>query len=122
VHDTIAQSDRVENPLGGLAAALGVASPVWLTNGSAPLIVLDHVPLVNAATTTSYSADGSVRFQRVTGFAVNANPDNWRGGQLRPALDTLVDTLNATVWRVEFDGFSRWERSMMTPILSPLSG
>ncbi len=43
------------------------------------------------------------------GFGVNANPDNWRGGQLAPALDVLVESLNARIWRVEFDGFSRWE-------------
>src|SRR3954451_22594664 len=67
---------------------------------------LDRFAPAYAATPSAYSADGSGRFQRMDGFGVTANPDNWRGGQLVPALDTLVDTLNARIWRVEFDGFT----------------
>lgn len=53
--------------------------------------------------------NGSQRYQRIDGFGVNANPKNWRNGELIPALDYLVDTLNARIWRVDVYGTSNWE-------------
>ncbi len=53
--------------------------------------------------------DGSQRYQRIDGFGVNANPKNWRNGELAPALDSLVGTLGARIWRVDVFGTSTWE-------------
>lgn len=86
-----------------------VAAFIGLVLISAAL-VLSHVASTPAAAGTAvYTADGGARLQRMDGFGVNANPDNWKDGQLRPGLDMLVDTLNARIWRVEIDGFTRWE-------------
>jgi hypothetical protein len=110
-----------------------IAGPLaWIATGLQP--GYGRLLPVHVATPTMYSADGSISFQRMDGFGVNANPDNWRSGQLRRALDRLVDNLNARIWRVEFDGFSRWEAvnddadpfhfnwSYYTPLLNILRG
>src|SRR5262245_34081570 len=94
--------------VGVLLGGLVLGSLAWISSGS-PIDLVGGPRAAHAATAVTYGADGSVRFQRMDGFGVNANPDNWRGGELRPALDTLADTLNARIWRVEFDGFTRWE-------------
>src|SRR6266511_1726295 len=44
----------------------------------------------------------------IEGFGVNANSGSWNDGELRPALDMLVDHLGATIWRVILDN-ADWE-------------
>lgn len=44
--------------------------------------------------------NGSRRFQQIHGFGVNANTDSWNDGELKPALDMLIDKMNASLWRV----------------------
>ncbi len=44
--------------------------------------------------------DGSERLQKIDGFGVNANTESWNGDELKPALDMLLDSMNATIWRV----------------------
>ncbi len=44
--------------------------------------------------------DGSKRLQKIDGFGVNANTESWNGDELKPALDILLDSMNATIWRV----------------------
>jgi O-glycosyl hydrolase len=63
---------------------------------------------VVSAETISIIVDGSKRFQRIDGFGVNANPASWNNGKLRPALDTLVDKLGATIWRIIIEN-ADWE-------------
>jgi hypothetical protein len=41
--------------------------------------------------------DGSQAFQSIDGFGVNANSASWKNGELRPAIDMLVDQLGATI-------------------------
>jgi O-glycosyl hydrolase len=57
---------------------------------------------------TSIVIDGSSEFQTIDGFGVNANAASWNNGELRSALDTLVDQLGATLWRVIIDN-TDWE-------------
>jgi hypothetical protein len=38
------------------------------------------------------SINGSQLFQRMDGFGVNVNTASWNNGELRPALDMLVDS------------------------------
>jgi O-glycosyl hydrolase len=52
--------------------------------------------------------DGSQQFQAIDGFGVNVNSASWNNGQLRPALDLLVDQLGATIFRVVIDN-ADWE-------------
>ncbi|HXY40087.1 MAG TPA: CehA/McbA family metallohydrolase [Vicinamibacteria bacterium] len=52
--------------------------------------------------------DGSRRFQTIDGFGVNANTASWDGDSLKPAIDSLVDTLHATLWRVVIEEMD-WE-------------
>ena len=53
--------------------------------------------------------DGTQEFQTMNGFGVNANSERWIGNELMPALDTLIDTMGATVWRVVVESVQNWE-------------
>ena len=57
---------------------------------------------------TSIIINGSLQFQTMDGFGVNANVASWSNGELRPALDMLADQLRATLWRVIIDN-ADWE-------------
>ncbi len=54
------------------------------------------------------TVNGAQRFQTIDGFGVNANSASWNNGELRPALDMLVDQAGATIWRVIIDNLD-WE-------------
>src|SRR6187401_3592775 len=53
--------------------------------------------------------DGSKRLQQIDGIGVNANTRSWNGKELEPALDLLLDTLHATIWRVIVESVEKWE-------------
>lgn len=53
--------------------------------------------------------DGSEKFQQIDGFGVNANTRSWNGNNLEPALDILLDSMNATIWRVVVETVVMWE-------------
>ena len=52
--------------------------------------------------------DGSQTFQTIDGFGISANSLSWNNGELRPAIDKLVDEGGSTIWRVVFD-MADWE-------------
>jgi O-glycosyl hydrolase/predicted secreted protein len=56
----------------------------------------------------SLTIDGNQAFQAIDGFGVSANSASWNNGELRPALDRLVDEGGATIWRVVID-MADWE-------------
>jgi hypothetical protein len=56
----------------------------------------------------SLTLDGSQPFQTFDGFGVNINSVSWKDGELRPALDMLVDHPGATIFRVVIDN-ADWE-------------
>jgi O-glycosyl hydrolase len=74
---------------------------VWLV----AFAVLLPPPLFAAV---AISVNGAQRFQTIDGFGVNANSASWNNGELRPALDMLVDQAGATIWRVIIDDLD-WE-------------
>ena len=53
--------------------------------------------------------NGEKKFQQVDGFGVNANTRSWNGKELVPALDLLLDSMNATIWRVIVETVEKWE-------------
>jgi O-glycosyl hydrolase len=61
------------------------------------------------ANTVSIQVDGATRFQQVDGFGVNANTRAWDGKELEPALNLLLDSANATIWRVIVETVYNWE-------------
>lgn len=63
---------------------------------------------VPAHAQVNLTVDGSQQFQVIDGFGVNVNVASWNNGELRPALDLLVDQLGATIWRVIIDN-ADWE-------------
>jgi hypothetical protein len=63
---------------------------------------------VSNATGKSLTIDGAQVFQTIDGFGVNANSLSWNNGELKPAIDMLVDQMGATIWRVVFD-MEDWE-------------
>ena len=53
--------------------------------------------------------DGSKSLQHIDGIGVNANTRSWDGENLQPALDLLIDSLNANIWRVIVETVDGWE-------------
>lgn len=62
-----------------------------------------------APVNVSIKIDGSDRFQRIDGFGVNANTRAWDNKELEPALSLLLDSANATIWRVIVETVYNWE-------------
>jgi O-glycosyl hydrolase len=64
--------------------------------------------------TLNISIDGARRYQTLDGFGVNINPAWWYGGDygyaktIYPALDLLIDSLGATIFRVVIEEID-WE-------------
>jgi hypothetical protein len=66
-----------------------------------------NVTVSNAAG-NALTIDGNQRFQGIDGFGVSANSASWNNGELRPAIDRLVDEGGSTIWRVIID-MADWE-------------
>ncbi len=60
------------------------------------------------AMAANLTVDAAQTFQTMDGFGVNVNSLSWDDGELRPALDKLVDDLGATIYRVILDEMD-WE-------------
>ena len=52
--------------------------------------------------------DGNQRYQTIDGFGVSANSASWNNGELRPAIDKLMDEGGSTIWRVVIE-MADWE-------------
>jgi hypothetical protein len=63
---------------------------------------------VSGASGTSLTINGTQTFQTMDGVGVNMNSLSWKGGELMPAIDKLVDEMGATLFRVVFD-MEDWE-------------
>lgn len=63
---------------------------------------------VVAQSRTTVTVDGAQIYQSIDGFGASANAASWKNGELRPALDMLVDQLGATIWRVVIEN-GDWE-------------
>ena len=74
-----------------------------LTNTSSGVTVT-----VGSPTGTALTVNGSQMFQVMDGVGVNINSLSWKGGELRPALDMLIDQMGTNLWRVVFD-MEDWE-------------
>ena len=59
---------------------------------------------------TALTIDGSQRFQTIDGFGISANAASWDNGELRPAIDMLMDQGGSTIWRVVME-MADWEAS-----------
>ena len=76
---------------------------------SAALLVVARGQSANSIAHFDMQIDGSQRFQRIDGFGVNANTRSWNGNELMPALNLLIDSLHAEVWRVIVETVYNWE-------------
>ena len=79
-----------------IAILLGLAG---LTNGQSTAKVK----------TVALTIDGSKRFQKVNGIGVNANTSSWDGEKLKPAVNLLLDSMHASIWRVIVETVYNWE-------------
>ena len=66
-----------------------------------------NVTVSNAAG-NNLTIDGNQRFQVIDGFGVSANSASWNNGELRPAIDRLMDDGGSTIWRVIIE-MADWE-------------
>jgi len=53
--------------------------------------------------------DGAKKLQRIDGIGVNVNTRSWNGKELEPALNLLLDSMHATIWRVIVETVEKWE-------------
>src|SRR6187549_694369 len=53
--------------------------------------------------------DANRTFQKFDGIGVNANTRSWNGKELEPALNLLLDSMHATIWRVLVETVEKWE-------------
>lgn len=58
--------------------------------------------------TIPVKADCSVRHQTIDGWGVNINSKYWDDGKLIPVMETLIDDLGATLFRLDACGKSNW--------------
>jgi O-glycosyl hydrolase len=61
------------------------------------------------AKTFNIRVDVSKKYQQINGIGVNANTRSWNGDELKPALNLLLDSMHATVWRVIVETVEKWE-------------
>jgi O-glycosyl hydrolase len=67
------------------------------------------VPVARAASAT-ITVSGDQRFQTIDGFGVSINAHSWKNGQLKPALDLLVDQNGSRIFRVVME-MADWEQT-----------
>ena len=77
-------------------------------------LILTLFILLVAAKTNGQQAlqlkiDGTKKLHRIDGIGVNANTRSWNGNELKPAIDMLVDSMHATIWRVIVETVDGWE-------------
>jgi len=61
------------------------------------------------STAINIKIDGTKKLQRIDGIGVNANTRSWNDKELQPALNLLLDSMHATVWRVIVETVEKWE-------------
>lgn len=64
---------------------------------------------VKGTAAVTLQLDGTKKFQQIDGIGVNANTRSWNGEELKPALELLLDSANATIWRVIVETVEKWE-------------
>ena len=64
---------------------------------------------LSSGTSAVIQIDGSRKFQQIDGIGVNANTRSWNGTELQPALNLLLDSMHATIWRVIVETVEKWE-------------
>jgi hypothetical protein len=60
---------------------------------SAGLLTIARSQKADIAYRCNVQIDGSKKFQQIDGFGVNANTRSWKGNELMPALNLLIDSL-----------------------------
>ena len=65
--------------------------------------------VINKGMNVSLKIDGSKKFQQIDGIGVNANTRSWNGEELKPALNLLIDSMHASIWRVIVETVYNWE-------------
>jgi O-glycosyl hydrolase len=70
--------------------------------------IATHSVTVSNAAGTALTIDGNQRFQTMDGFGISANSASWDNGELRPAIDRLIDDGGSTIWRVVIE-MADWE-------------
>src|SRR5574341_1025448 len=68
------------------------------------LIVLSvYHPAAGQSDPTNLTIDAAVTYQTMNGVGSNVHSWSWKDGELRPALDMLIDTLGHNIFRVVHD-------------------
>ena len=68
---------------------------------------ISQTPSANSS--VQIKINGLSRLQQIDGIGVNANTRSWYGKELEPALNLLLDSMNASIWRVIVETVEKWE-------------
>jgi len=75
-----------------------------------PVIVKGSIPPIHGVDSeVLLQIDGSKRYQQMDGFGVNVNTASWNDGELEPAMNLLLDSMNCAIWRVVVEMEKNWE-------------
>jgi len=66
-------------------------------------------PAITSGQPITLTFNGDKRMQQIQGFGVNANTRSWKGKDLEPALDLLIDSMSSNLWRVVVETVEKWE-------------
>jgi O-glycosyl hydrolase len=72
------------------------------------------------AFTPNLTVDGSLMYQTIDGMGANIDVGSWKGGQVAPALDLLIDTNGASLFRVVRDPMTWVNNESQIPLLHAL--
>jgi len=81
----------------------------FFTLGGVLVFFLGNCSLDKDSTDVTIQVNGAKKFQQIDGFGVNANSESWGKTEIIPAIDLLIDSLNATIWRVVVETEEDWE-------------
>lgn len=81
------------------AACIVILSSVWVSS----------IGQVNdRRKTVGLAIDKGFQYQEIDGFGVNANTWSWNK-EFEPAMDLMLDSMNANIWRVIVETVENWE-------------
>jgi O-glycosyl hydrolase len=90
------QSVATEGESGALSSSVTTVNDTSASGGMA--IKFGHATLPNP--TMTLTVDGAIKSQTVDGFGTSINVHSWNNGELKPALDMLVDQNGSSIFRV----------------------
>lgn len=93
----------VETESGTITASAGLVKDTTASGGAAV-----RFAVTSPTPTVTTTLDGSIKYQTMDGFGVSINAHSWKNGEVKPAIDMLVDQNGSKIFRV-VEEMADWE-------------